>query len=163
VAVAKLAVSCCKALLKMNGAQMAPELGEDQQALLERVMKSLRKSEKTSLELSNKNTLLLLTGLLTSTAATLVAGITVAAGPIIGEGVGGWKLACAVAAVLAFSSTVSIGLGQQLRIAERLSTTNQCRGRLNSLKVIISTTNHSLEEVANEYAQIALSFPELVE
>lgn len=58
-------------------------------------------------------------------ASTLVAAITSAVGPVVGEGVSGWRLACAVAAVFGFVTTLTTGLSQQFQIPDRLAKVNE--------------------------------------
>ena len=141
---------------------MSTEPKQDTQALSKRVMASLRKADKIVSGLRKTNTRIVIASISCSAASTLVAGITAAQGPVVGEGTEGWRLACTVAAVLAFITTVATGLGQQLRISDRLSEANQCIGKLRSLDVAITTNSRDWEEIAKEYQEIAQTFPELI-
>jgi hypothetical protein len=78
-------------------------------------------------------------------------------------GIPGWRLACIVSAGLAFVATVSGGIGQHMKIGDRLATVNQCAGRLRSLDVVASMGSREWREITDEYADIAKDFPELVE
>jgi len=148
---------------RRRDAGASPERGGDRIALLEMVTTSLRKAEKIAAELRRKNTLLVLTGISSSALCTLVAGFTAAQGPVGGQRPTSWRLACLVAAVLAFLATLSIGLGQQLRISDRLSGANQAIGRLRSLDVLIVTSSRDWEEISQAYAEIEAAFPEYCE
>ena len=141
---------------------MSKESTQDRNALGQRVKASLRKAEKIDSGLRKANTRLLIAGIASSAASTLVAGITAAQGPVVGEGIEGWRVACIVAAVFGFASTVSTGLSQQLKISDRLSEGIQCIGKLRSLDVIITTGSQSWEEIIKEYEEIAKTYPELI-
>jgi hypothetical protein len=144
-------------------ATISGEARDRRAAVQAMVMHSLVQAEGIASELRKTNTRLVFAGISSSAACTLVAGITAARGPFIGEGPPGWKLACIVSAVLAFGATLSIGLGQQLRISDRLSSANRCVGRLRSLDVYIAAGSRTLEEVTNEFAEIEEAFPEFCE
>ncbi len=133
-----------------------------QRALGQRVRASLQKTEERTAGLRKANTRLLVSGMASSAASTLVAGITAAQGPIIGEGAEGWRVACIVAAVFGFVATVCTGLTQQLKISDRLSKGNQCLGKLRSLDLAITTSSRSWEEIIQEYQEIVKGYPELV-
>jgi len=141
---------------------MPQEPTQDHQALAQTVKASLRKAEKIVFGLRHTHTRLLIAGIVSSAATTLVAGITAAQGPIVGDGTEGWRIACIVAAIFAFASTVCIGLNQQLKISDRLLTGTQCVGRLKSLDVGISISSRAWEEVTKEYEEIAKTYPELI-
>jgi hypothetical protein len=138
---------------------MTGEPVQDREALTQSVKASLRKAEARTAGLQKANTRLLVAGIVSSTATTLVAVITAAQGPIVGEGVEGWRLACIVAAVFGFASTVCTGLTQQLKISDRLSEGNQCLGKLRALDVAITTGSRSWEEIVKEYEEIARACP----
>jgi hypothetical protein len=139
---------------------MSKEPAPDRDALARRVSASLRKAQQHVSRLRRTNTRLLITGIASSAASTLVAGITAAQGPVVGEGTEGWRVACIVAAVFAFVSTVSSGLGQQLKTGDRLLEGRQCVGRLRALDVTIATGSREWEEIVQEYEEIAKTYPE---
>ena len=134
---------------------MSKESMQDRTALAQRVKASLQKAEGIVSGLRKANARLLITGMASSAASTLVAGITAAQGPVVGEGIEGWRVACIVAAVFGFVSTVSTGLTQQLKISDRLSKGTQCVGRLKSLDIVIATGSRAWEEIVKEYEEIA--------
>lgn len=141
---------------------MTSEPTQDRKALAQRVRASLQKTEERTAGLWTANTRLLVSGMVSSAASTLVAGITAVQGPIIGKGVNGWRVACIVAAVFGFVATVCTGLVQQLKIGDRLSKGNQCLGKLRSLDLAITTGSQSWEEIVQEYQEIVKAYPELV-
>ncbi len=141
---------------------MSKESTQDRNALVQRVKASLQKAEEIVSGLRKANTRLLVAGMASSAASTLVAGITAAQGPVVGEGTEGWRVACIVAAVFGFASTVSTGLSQQLKINDRLSEGTQCVSKLRSLDVVITTGSRSWEEIVKEYEEIAKTYPELI-
>ena len=141
---------------------MSKESTQDRNALVQRVKASLQKAEEIVSGLRKANIRLLVAGMASSAASTLVAGITAAQGPVVGEGTEGWRVACIVAAVFGFASTVSTGLSQQLKINDRLSEGTQCVSKLRSLDVVITTGSRSWEEIVKEYEEIAKTYPELI-
>lgn len=141
---------------------MTGEPAQDREVLTKSVKASLRKAEERTAGLHKANTRLLVVGIVSSAASTLVAGFTAAQGPVIGEGPEGWRMACIVAAVFGFVATVCTGLVQQLKIGDRLSQGNQCLGKLRSLDLAITTGSQSWEEIVEEYQEIVRAYPELV-
>ena len=137
---------------------MAKQSKQDHEALTKMVKDSLRKAQEINSGLRKKNTRLLVTGMVFSAGTTLVAGSTAVTGPVVGEGVVGWQIACIVAAIFAFASTVSTALTTQLKFGERLSHGNQCIGRLKSLDVAIATGGENWEEVAKEYGEVVKAY-----
>jgi hypothetical protein len=126
------------------------------------VKDSLRKAQEYTSGLRKQNTRLLITGLICSAGTTLVAGGTAATGPVVGSGDAGWRIACIVAAVLAFISTVSTALTTQLKFEERLTKGNQCVGQLEALNVSILTGTVDWEENANKYTEIVKAYSEFI-
>jgi hypothetical protein len=141
---------------------MNKESRQDLEAFTQIVKDSLRKAQKITSGLRRKNTRLLITGMVCSAGTTLVAGGTVAAGPVIGEGDAGWRIACIVAAVLAFVSTVATALTTQLKYDERLTQGNQCIGRLRALDIAIVTGSGNWEEISKEYEEVVKAYSEFI-
>jgi len=135
---------------------------EERKKLTKSVKASLRKAGVIVSNYRKKKNRLLITAIVSSTAVTLVAGVTAAVGPIVGTGVEGWRIACIIAALFGFVSTVSTGLNEQLKISDRLSEGKQGVGRLSYLDVVIATGNKSWEEITEEYEEIAKAYPELI-
>jgi hypothetical protein len=57
-------------------------------------------------------------------------------------------------------ATFCLGLSQQLRLGDQLTTAHRCVGRLRSLDTIIMTLSRSCDEIAAEYAELEQAFPE---
>jgi hypothetical protein len=134
----------------------------DRKKLTKSVKKSLRKAEGIISGYKKTNSRLLVTTIVSSSASTLVAGVTAALGPVVGSGVEGWRAACIIVAIFGFVSTVSIGLSQQLKITDRLSDGKQGVGKLRYLDVVITTRSKNWEEIIKEYEGIAKAHPELI-
>ncbi|MAU00201.1 MAG: hypothetical protein CL608_23925 [Anaerolineaceae bacterium] len=141
---------------------MSQKSKPDHDTLARSVKTSLNQAEKRVSNLRQNNTRLIMTGIASSAGSTLVAGVTATTGPLVGEGDAGWRLACIVAAVFAFIATVSTGLKQQLKISDRLAKGVQCVGKLRALDVTITTGDQEWQEIANEYKEIAKTYPEFV-
>jgi len=135
---------------------------EQQDLLVQEIKSSLTKAEKNLSGRKKVNTTLLITGMTSSAAATLVAGITAAGGPVIGTGPEGWRIACIIAAIFGFAATVTNGLGQQLKVNESLIECTHCVNKLRSLNMGITTGKKNWEEIIEEYEELAISYPELI-
>jgi len=112
--------------------------------------------------LRKTNRRLLVTSITSSAGSTLAAGVTAVTGPLIGAGIPGWRTACIVAALLAFISTITAGINQQLRYGERVSRGDQCVGKLQSLELTLSSGSSDWQVIATEYREIARRYPEFV-
>lgn len=131
--------------------------------LTERVHQSLTQTEVQLAGLRSKHSRLTFTSITFSAATTLVAGITTVTGPLVGEGIAGWRLACAVAALFAFIATIAGGLLQQSKYEERLARGDQCIGRLKALNVAASTGRKSWDEIGAEFEDLARNYPEYIQ
>jgi hypothetical protein len=141
---------------------MAMDSIQDHTALAKLVSDSLQKAQRQVSGLRNTNTRLMSVNIVSSTSATLVAGLTAARGPIVGTGPEGWRISCIVAAIFAFISTICIGFIQQHKFEERLMMGNQCVGRLRELDLSIATGSHSWDEITKEYSDIVKTYPEQI-
>jgi hypothetical protein len=65
---------------------------------------------------------------------------------------GGWKLACAIAAIFSFIATLCSAL--KGRVEGRLAQSKACVGRLLALEVALTTSHLSWPEIVNEYAAV---------
>ena len=133
---------------------MQPQANPKQEQLRHYVQTSLRQAETYTASVRKTNTLLVIGGLVTSAATTLVAGGAALAGPAAGLGTSGWQLTCAIAAGLGFISTICGGVVQQLKLAERLPLGQLCVGRLRALEVALTTDSREWGEIAKEYEAI---------
>jgi hypothetical protein len=138
------------------------EMTTERAVFSNRVKQSLERARREVSRLRKVNTRLLVAGVIASAAATLVAGLTAASGPIVGEGIPGWRLACIVAAGFGFVSTLSVGVHQQLGLSDRLADGNQCVARLTFLDLAIDTGSRGWDEITEEYEAILTSYPEVI-
>lgn len=137
-----------------GGANANPNL------LGERLYASLKNAERNANRLGRTNGVLSLGGVVASAATTALTGWTGVAGPITGDSMFDWRLACILAAVLGFISTVSMGLSQQARIGDRLARSNECIGRLKSLEFALAAQTQSAQDLWKEYAEILKQYPQ---
>jgi hypothetical protein len=140
---------------------MAQESKQDPEAFAQIVKDTLQKAQAHISSLRKTNTWLLITGIVSSAATTLVAGGTAAAGPVVGAGTAGWRIACIVAAVFAFTATVCTSLSQQMKISEQLMQGTQYVGRLRALELALATGSQNWEEITKEYGEIVRGYPEI--
>jgi hypothetical protein len=141
---------------------MNQEVNLDQDTVRQRIESSLGRAEAYTAGLRKMNTRLLVSGVTSSGLAALVTGVTAAAGPLVGEGIPGWRLACIVGAVLAFFGSVLVGLNQQLKVGDRLTEGSQCLGRLRFLEVSMATRSRDWDEIVEEYEAIVTAYPEVI-
>jgi hypothetical protein len=135
---------------------------QDLGALTQSVKASLKKTEKLVSGHRKTNTGLLIASMTFSAGSTLIAGITSAAGPVIGTGIEGWRMACIAAAVLGFISTISTGISQQLKINDQLLEGTQCLGKLRSLDTSITIGSRPRNEILSEYEELSRSYPKFI-
>lgn len=123
---------------------------------------SLRRAEGHAASLRKANIFLNVASTRTFAATALVAGGTAVHGPVVGQGIGGWQLACVLAAALALTSTISNGLSQQFKFGDRLLQGDQCVRRLRALSVQLSASGFDWAEATREFSDISKTFPEHV-
>jgi hypothetical protein len=141
---------------------MAVASDRDPSAFAQVVKESLRTAQQQTSGLRRTNTRLMVASTVSSAITTLVAGGVAAVGPMVKLEDASWSLACIVAAVFAFASTICTTLTQQMKVGERIVQGNQCVGRLRSLDVAIATGVRSWEEITKEYGEIAQSYSEFI-
>ncbi len=140
---------------------------QERELFAQSVKAGLHKAQERAAGFRKTDTLLFVTSVVSPAAATLVAALTALIGgnnifPQAAAQVddGGWKLACALVAVLAFIATVSSMFKKQAD--DRLSQGNLCAGRLTALDAAIAVSSHTWEEVTKEYEDIVRAYPDLV-
>jgi hypothetical protein len=141
---------------------MSQQVMDNYEKLQESVNASLRKAEEIVAGIQKNNTILTVSTIISSAGATLVAGIAATVGPGINMGADGWRITCIIAAGFGLVSTVSTGIGQQLKVSDRLSESKQGLARLRYLSVVMATGSDSWDEIASEYEEIAKAYPELI-
>lgn len=141
---------------------MAENTGPDLEAVARSVKSSLVKTQKFLTGQKKTNSGLLISSMAFSSASTLVAGITSAAGPVVGSGIEGWRMACIAAAVFGFIATVSTGISQQLKMDDQILEGRQCLGKLKSLDTSITIGSRTQAEILQEYEEIARSYPKFI-
>jgi len=114
--------------------------------------------EKRLRRLRRTNTQTIITGLLASTFATVLAGYTAASNsPLMS-----WRWTCALVAVFTLCATISTGLQKQFDISGSLSKISGCLGRLNALELAVHLGNRTREEIAKECEEIAVQYPDYI-
>ncbi len=141
---------------------MGTENGQNKTALTNEIKSSLKKAEKVVSKQKKTNTGTLITSFTFSATATLVAGITSAAGPVIGSGIEAWRAACILAAALSFGSTLITGISQQLKLSDRLEEASLCAAKLRALDIGLTVGSRDWDDAAREYEEIAKTYPQLI-
>lgn len=133
---------------------------ENNEILANGIRESLENAETNAQSMKKKSSWLLFSSIITSAASTLVAAVAVAQGPVVGEGIPGWRTTCIIAAIFSFATTVSVGLNQQFGMSDRVIKANECAGKLKSLDVSIATGSRNWEEIGKEYEAVVKEYPE---
>lgn len=141
---------------------MDAETALDKTALTALVKSSLKNAEKVVTKQKRTNSGTLITSFTFSAIATLVAGITSAAGPVIGSGIEGWRAACILAAALSFASTIITGLSQQLKINDKLEEASLCAAKLRALDIGLTVGSRPWDLATREYEEIVKTYPQLI-
>ncbi|MCB0077655.1 MAG: hypothetical protein KDD73_09520 [Anaerolineales bacterium] len=127
-----------------------------------RIRASAEKAERITERLRRLNQGYLIASITSSGVSTLVAGLTAAQGPVVGSGIEGWRVACLVAALFAFISTVVTLLNQQMKISDRLAEGTRCVGRLRALDVMLLMGHQDWQKITGEYEDIVRAHPDFV-
>jgi hypothetical protein len=141
---------------------MQPETSTRQTELSNRLRASLRQAETYSTRLRTTYNGLLVAGLVGSAATTLVAGGTALNGPMVGAEEAGWRLACIIAALFSLVSTVCVGIGQQLKLGERLPKAELCVGQLRTLDTQLAIGTREWGDIAKEYEQLIKDYADVL-
>ena len=133
--------------------------------MLKDIQESLNKAQIQVAKLRKTNSRFIYISLIASVFATLIAGSTAFAGPIVGQGPPAWKWTCGIVAVFTATATVFTGLHKQLTISERLAKATECVGKLKSVQ--ISLENPDLKdtdktEILREYKKVVEVYSEFI-
>jgi len=139
---------------------MASDATPERDPLIARVNDGLHQALGHVTRLRKTNVRLMAASLGCSLATTLVAGVTAVGGPVVGEGIPGWRLACIVASGLGSASAVLTGLGQQMKLTDRRAEALQCVGQLKAIETSLATGSRPRAEVAKEYEEVVRRYPE---
>ena len=135
--------------------QDTQQLPDDQ---LKWIRETKMSAERKHRRLRRLNTQTIITGLFTSTLATILAGYTAASNsPLMN-----WRWTCALVAVFTLCATISTGLHKQFDISGSLSKASGCLGRLNALELAVRLGFRSREEIAKECEEIAVQYPDYI-
>jgi len=141
---------------------MSKDIIEENKKLSKSIEASLRKAERIVADFRKTNNRIVITSIVSSGTATLVAGLAAALGEGADIGTDGWRTACIIAAIFGFVSTVTTGISQQLKISDRLSEGKQCVGKLRYLNVATTTGRSNWEEISKEYEETVKTFPDFI-
>jgi len=133
---------------------MQPENNSRKDQWKQHIQASLRRAEAYTSGLRRTYTFLVVGGLVSSAASTLVAGGAALGGGAVGLATAGWQFFCILAALFSFATTVLVGVVQQLKLGERLPVGQLCVGRLRALDVALATDSRDWGEIIKEYEAI---------
>jgi hypothetical protein len=139
-------------------------MGEQEAEVLTRkIQDSLTRARSRLARLQTTHTSLVIGSLATGGLSTLLAGLSAANGQaLLGTGDPGWRITCALAAVLTFAGTLATGAMQQLKISEELAQARTCAGRLAALDLALTVNRQPVGEVAAKYAEVVTEFQAVI-
>jgi MFS family permease len=122
------------------------------------ILESKSNAERKHRRLRRLNTQTIITGLLASTFATVLAGYTAASNsPLMS-----WRWTCALVAVFTLCATIATGLQKQFDISGNISKISGCLGRLSALELAVRLGTRAREEIAKECEEIAVLYPDFI-
>lgn len=134
---------------------------DDARALLEhRIEEHLSRVEWRASRLRRTNFRVLTLGLVFSTLATLLAGLTAATGPLVGQGPPAWRWTCGLIAVVTAAAAFMTGIQQRFQVSDRLARSLACAGRLRSLEIALRLSRRGVDEVGQDYAELVATYAE---
>jgi hypothetical protein len=122
--------------------------------ILGRIREHVTRAEAKACRLRRTNTMLIFVSTAASAVAAMLAGLTAARGPMVGQGPSGWRLTCGAVAVLSGCAGLVSGLHQQLAVTDRLTKTLDCAGKLRSLEIALTVNYRDPAEVSKDYEQV---------
>jgi hypothetical protein len=128
--------------------------------LATRIQENLRRVDGTATRLRRVNVRVQSANLVLTTLATLLAGLTAAGGPLIGEGPPAWRWTCGAIAVITAAAGLTAGFHQRFQLPDKLARALSCAGRLRSLELGLQLSRLTPEEATHEYEQLIASYPE---
>jgi hypothetical protein len=139
---------------------MQPIAEDARMHLVSRIEENLQRVERRVVRLRRTNVQFIGLSLVFSTVATLLAGLTAAAGPLLGEGTPAWRWTCGLIAIVTAAAAFTTGFHQRFQIPEHLARALSCAGRLRRLDLAIRLSRLGLDEVGNEYEELIATYPE---
>jgi hypothetical protein len=134
---------------------------EDARSLIvTRIAENLGRVETRVAQLRRTNVRITGLSLVFSTAATLLAGLTAAMGPLAGEGPPAWRWTCGIIAVVTAAAAFITGFQQRFQIPEQLARALACAGRLRGLELSLRLARVGPEQAGHEYEQLIATYPE---
>jgi hypothetical protein len=125
-----------------------------------RIQQHLLRVERKVGRLRRLNVQVVGVSLVCTTIATLLAGLTAAVGPLLGEGAPAWRWTCGIVAVVTAGAALATGLQQRFKVPEQLARSLTCAGKLHSLELALQLSRRPPEEVGQEYEQLITTYPE---
>jgi hypothetical protein len=139
---------------------MQPTVEDAASLIVTRITENLRQVEMRVARLRRTNVRITGLSLLFSTAATLLAGLTAAAGPLAGEGPPAWRMTCGIIAVVTAATALVTGVQQRFQIPEQLARALAVAGRLRGLELSLRLSRVGPEQAGHEYEQLIATYPE---
>jgi hypothetical protein len=139
---------------------MQPTMEEVRSLIVMRITENLGRVEGRVADLRRTNVRITGLSLVLSTVATLLAGLTAAAGPLAGEGPPAWRVTCGIIAVVTAAAAFTTGAQQRFQIPEQLARALACVGRLRGLELSLRLGRVDTEQAGHEYEQLIATYPE---
>lgn len=107
---------------------MGPAAEDVRTFLAARIPEQLRRVEQKAVRLRRVHLRVQSANLVLTALATLLAGLTAAAGPLAGQGPPAWRWSCAMIAVVTATAGVLAGFHQRLQLPDQLARRSRAPG-----------------------------------
>lgn len=135
---------------------------KQREEILKLVREGIYKTESYAKKYKKLDMWLLITSIVLSTLATVLAGGTAAGGKPVMEALGGWRVVCSIVAAFTAVGTISSTLHKAFQVTNHLAAAVACISKLKSLELTITVTEKEPSEVTEAYKQILVEHPEFL-
>jgi MFS family permease len=122
--------------------------------LLKVVEEDLVRVDRHAARYRRHNSIIIVGGILASTLATLLAGGMAAGGPPVANVFAGWRIGCAIVAILAAVAAIITALSERFKVSEHLANSSACAARLGSLRFTLRSSAPDLKQSEDQYREI---------
>ncbi|MGB3572582.1 MAG: hypothetical protein WA783_20890 [Phormidesmis sp.] len=132
--------------------------GDIPERIVQNIAKSLDQSVNMTRQVTQLNSVLFLTSIISTASTTLVTALAALYGPVVGTGTSGWQLSCGIAAVFGFVATLAEGMKHQT--TDKVTRSRLCIERLRLLDLSLRYSQRPVEEIEREFDEIIRAYPE---
>jgi hypothetical protein len=97
---------------------------------------------------------LVIGGVISSSVAAALTGSVAVGGPALADAMGGWRIVCSLAAVLAATAAALTAIQERMRTPEHVAQADACVAQLTALRFALRTDAKELKAHQDEYREI---------